>query len=936
MKKVKRFVSLAVAAVMLFGVFSHMGVSAFADDTDVWNEGVIKANAYVLIKSDARDHVYPNRSYRPARMNFLTLTGLRIYLLNEDGDVIDSKVSGDGGKVIFDNLPEGKYCVSVLREDSEKARLSVISTARGASGLFYPLKSDTSGLIEVSPSNPNGASEGHATGVYDFPLYDKTFAFIAKTDIGTFAEDGWYSVEDDGKTRIYLNGEDYVEKSEGTDFTQFMGILYGDSASLYPNLNELEVPELNDNEKAFGYEFKGWRIEGTEEILTTSQMLNYIITEDTIFHAIFTYPTHKVTFATDTDKGLIEGKAEKVVEIEGNISNLTDIPEPEPKEGYTFVGWYLDPGTTNIVDPTSAVVTKDIIYYAKYKAADDKTETVTVHFDPDGGSTSADYTQIIDKGGKASIPETPKKEGYDFIGWYYGGAKYDFESPVNNDMIIRAYWKRIEIPVDSIKIEFDLGDGKYESGDLNQNIPRGSASIVPSGVGASNPDYEFVGWAMDGMDGVILSDDLINNLPLSRNTKFTAVYKPKDPEIVHDDVNVNFIIGADGKQTGTTALEQTIPYAASPEVPGVSANTNYAFLGWTIKGGNGTIYPENVVKNMSIIEDTTFAAVYQRITTTSGGGGGGGGGGGTVLYYVLNFDENGGSRIAPVTAKSGTRIDVTDHKPVKEGFAFDGWYEDPELTIPISEVKLTENKIVYARWVENEKKPIETPDALNSADHMKYVVGYPDGTVKPNGNITRGEATSMIYRLITAERRDQIFTVQNNFSDVSENLWFNKAVSSMARGGYVSGYPDGTFKGNNKITRAEFVTLLVNFMGGNDGYANFTDVSSDHWAYKQIATASKGLVSGYPDGTFKPDQAITRAEAMSIINRILNRGVNAESYLGNIITFPDNSNPNAWYYYEVIEATNDHEYEGRRPNENYTRNAIDYFYDAVKYERPNA
>ncbi|MBR4015370.1 MAG: S-layer homology domain-containing protein, partial [Anaerotignum sp.] len=155
------------------------------------------------------------------------------------------------------------------------------------------------------------------------------------------------------------------------------------------------------------------------------------------------------------------------------------------------------------------------------------------------------------------------------------------------------------------------------------------------------------------------------------------------------------------------------------------------------------------------------------------------------------------------------------------------------------------------------------------------------------------------------------------FSDVKATSWYNEAVSSMANGGYVVGYPDGTFGGGKNITRAEFVTMLVNFMGISEGTAVFSDVKESHWAYKQIATASKGLVSGYPDGTFRPDQPITRAEAVSILNRILNRGVNETSRLGDFKNFMDNADPSAWYYFEIIEAANSHEYEGRRPNENW-------------------
>lgn len=230
------------------------------------------------------------------------------------------------------------------------------------------------------------------------------------------------------------------------------------------------------------------------------------------------------------------------------------------------------------------------------------------------------------------------------------------------------------------------------------------------------------------------------------------------------------------------------------------------------------------------------------------------------------------------------------------------------------------------------------PSVLNGDDHFAYVVGYPDGTVKPEGNVTRAETSTMLYRLLKPTWRDIYFTDQNSFSDVEKALWFNKAVSSMANGEYVNGYPDGTFQGNKHITRAEFVTIMVRFLEEDTTYDNpFSDIGS-HWAKEYILKAvGAGWIDGYPDGTFRPNNEITRAEAMKIINSVLHRGVNETSELGQPQhLFPDNSDPGKWYYYEVIEATNDHEYEGERPDENWTRNAIDYFYDIVKYERPEA
>ena len=157
----------------------------------------------------------------------------------------------------------------------------------------------------------------------------------------------------------------------------------------------------------------------------------------------------------------------------------------------------------------------------------------------------------------------------------------------------------------------------------------------------------------------------------------------------------------------------------------------------------------------------------------------------------------------------------------------------------------------------------------------------------------------------------------------------------MAKGAYISGRTDGTFDGDAQITRAEFVTILARMVEPQNVGFRFSDVPVGHWAYPSVSTAaSVGWVAGMPDGTFQPTKPITRAEAMTILNRVLHRGVGSSSVLGNYTVFPDNLNSSAWYYYEVIEASNSHEYIGTRPNETWTSNAVEYEYDMAKYERP--
>ena len=204
----------------------------------------------------------------------------------------------------------------------------------------------------------------------------------------------------------------------------------------------------------------------------------------------------------------------------------------------------------------------------------------------------------------------------------------------------------------------------------------------------------------------------------------------------------------------------------------------------------------------------------------------------------------------------------------------------------------------------------EDPDKpeLNTEDHYAYIVGYPDGNVKPEGNITRAEVATIFFRLLTDESRDEFWSQTNDYTDVPADAWYNNAVSTLSNAGVIDGYEDGTFKPDGNITRAEFATIAVRFFEATyDGEDLFSDIAG-HWAQDYInEAANAGIVDGYPDGTFRPQQLITRAEAMTMVNRTIDRHPDADHLLEDMITWPDNPET-AWYYEQVQEATNSHEY----------------------------
>ena len=217
-------------------------------------------------------------------------------------------------------------------------------------------------------------------------------------------------------------------------------------------------------------------------------------------------------------------------------------------------------------------------------------------------------------------------------------------------------------------------------------------------------------------------------------------------------------------------------------------------------------------------------------------------------------------------------------------------------------------------WIVDQTPP-ETPPIIPewNPTHYAYIIGYPDGYVRPQGNITRAEVATIFFRLISDEYRAEIWLQSNPFSDVALEQWFNNAISTMTNGGVLRGYPDGTFSPNAAITRAEVAAIVSRFVDANHSGADlFSDISG-HWANEMInAAANVGWLQGYPDGMFRPDALITRAEFATVVNRVLERiPETPNDLLPNMVAWPDNANVNAWYYLAMQEATNSHNHERR-------------------------
>ncbi|EOQ36193.1 S-layer homology domain-containing protein [Butyricicoccus pullicaecorum] len=351
---------------------------------------------------------------------------------------------------------------------------------------------------------------------------------------------------------------------------------------------------------------------------------------------------------------------------------------------------------------------------------------------------------------------------------------------------------------------------------------------------------------------------------------------------------------------------------------------DYTLIDWnTDPNGGGTTY--DFGESFTVPKDnTTLYAQWKR-------------------NYTLTYISNGGSSVESEQYLENETAQV-DEEPEREGYTFEGWYADEALMIPVTEVEMTSDKYVYAKWKKisdggashpeytpddddentdrddeddteeftDEEVPLAETPWLNTEDHYAYIIGYSeDGTVRPNANITRAEVATIFFRLLTDEARDQFWSTSNNFTDVASDAWYNNAVSTMVNAGIIQGYEDGTFRPNNNITRAEFAAIASRFMSaGYDVEEDlFTDIAN-HWARESINDAAMAKwINGYPDGTFLPDKEITRAEAVTLVNNVLQRKPDADHMLDTMIKWPDNMDTSAWYYEAIQEATNSHDYD---------------------------
>lgn len=297
--------------------------------------------------------------------------------------------------------------------------------------------------------------------------------------------------------------------------------------------------------------------------------------------------------------------------------------------------------------------------------------------------------------------------------------------------------------------------------------------------------------------------------------------------------------------------------------------------------------------------------------------------------YTLTYNPNGGSgTMEDETYYEDDTVTVKNNGFTRSGYSFTGWNTEANGSGTSYAVgttfKIKDNITLYAQWTSSSSPGpggggggggstvIDDPEVpladLERVDHFAYLIGYPEGDFRPLNNITREEVAVIFYRLLTDESRDEFLSDSNSFTDIEDDRWSNRAISTLYNADIISGYPDGTFKPSEPITRAEFATIAAKFddleLGGT---TKFTDVIG-HWAEEYITSSElKGWINGYPDNTFRPEQDITRAEAVTLINNVLGRIVKKENIHPDAMFWPDVSS-NDWFFEAVMEASNSHDY----------------------------
>ena len=641
------------------------------------------------------------------------------------------------------------------------------------------------------------------------------------------------------------------------------------------------------------------------------------------------------------------------------LRDFTGTPPP----GQYFAGWGLRRDATALYEPGQSVNNKSlevktsrdtITLYAIYKDIG----TVTVEFagnDANRGSVDVRQGSFSETNGTLSGNTVKSvataKPGYHFTGWkceINGNTTNTGTLTVTANQVQKLFTAHKNQRVFRFTAQFEPNSFTVEFRENAEDATGTMDSQTFQYAGTKNvylnpnafvrPGYRFLGWSEteDGkgtsyadkakFQGVThyQGNEIINNATITLYARWEKL-----PEITIDytpfpeDLGTVTLNPAEGpsKEALSPQSIYTVSETGSPDhqVRGATAKPKdgCTFKGWYDQQENQCSKDLSFVPQAgrdNLYQSGSYVAVFE------------------AQKYNLHFDANGGEgTMGDLTYTHGQDQSLTKCGFTRAGYDFLGWATAADGNVVYHDqqsLSITQDTTLYAVWKQQpnqggsggghhtsgsgtQEKPDETPPTtLNDTDHYAYIVGYEDGTIRPNGHITRAEAATVFFRLLTDEARDANLTDRSPYPDVSAGAWYNKAVATLSRMGILSGYEDGSFRPNATVTRAEFAAMAARFdTEAKPVDTPFTDLTGC-WAADEIAKAyGKGWVNGYGDNTFRPNGPITRAEAVTLINRVLRRLPETDKdLLPDERTWPDNPET-FWGYLALQEASNSHLYD---------------------------
>lgn len=650
-----------------------------------------------------------------------------------------------------------------------------------------------------------------------------------------------------------------------------------ESATLYVSELEPGACVLPTGEKT-GYDFDGW-YEAKKDIGTASHKLNALsIAKKWELYGRYTAKTD----VSYTVKYLREGD-NKVLAPEKVVTDQTFDTEVT-EQAADVVGYTPDaPSKTMILDEYNKVLT------FSYSA---KTYRYEIHYflqEPDGSYMEKEVdttpTGVFDT--TVTITPDPNRYGAHYS---YNSVKSVVSGVVTVDDPATILKLNVYYDLDFHTLTFDTMGGSAID---PVTVRHGNAVARPADP--TKDKYTFIGWYADPefteeydfttvleADKTIYAKFELTSTPIGDiYVRYDVLHIKQLPDGSYDLANAEVEHLSAKKDTTVTAVVKD--YRATHHI---NVNSTLSKLTDT------AIQPYPGADGKPVY---TILSVYYDLD-----------------FHTLTFDTMGGSRIDPVTVRHGNAV-AKPKDPVNGGYIFDGWYTDKTYRTPYNfATVLTQDTTIYAKWFLITLPGVtikKTTPKLNTSDHFAYVQGYPDGTVKPTGNITRAETAAILFRLMDEGSRKTYYSTKSGFRDVATGSWYNTYVATLNNAGVITDSSNGYFRPNEAITRAELAAMLANFTETAGAANYFNDVSARYWAANAIAICAKlGWITGYPDGSFRPDRNVTRAELMAMINRATGRAPkSADAFLPGMKTWSDNT-ADKWYYLDVQEATNSHSY----------------------------